>query len=100
VVGNTWTIEDCGDRDSSGARVGAILQALVAREPVERRPAIRGWLPAGFVPPQVTIVGAKSSTVVMLVRALGSMVVQPPLSGDDVLYWRNDISLMRERQSL
>ena len=28
VVGETWTIEDCGDRDASGARVGALLQAL------------------------------------------------------------------------
>jgi hypothetical protein len=31
VLGNTWTIEECGDRDASGARVGAILQALIAR---------------------------------------------------------------------
>ena len=37
VVGDMWTIEECGDRDPSGARVGAILQALIAREPVERR---------------------------------------------------------------
>lgn len=92
VVGNTWTIEECGDRDPSGARVGAILQALVAREPVEHRPSIHGWLPAGFVPPQVTIVAAKPSTKVMMVRTLGSTVVWPPLSGDgDVLYWRSDI---------
>ena len=45
IVGGTWTIEECGDRDPSGARVGAILQALIAREPVERRPTIRAWLP-------------------------------------------------------
>jgi hypothetical protein len=45
VVEGSWTIEECGDRDASGARVGAILQALIAREPVERRPVIRGWLP-------------------------------------------------------
>lgn len=38
IVGGAWTIEECGDRDSSGARVGAILQALIAREPVERPP--------------------------------------------------------------
>ena len=31
IVGGTWTIEECGDRDPSGARVGAILQALIAR---------------------------------------------------------------------
>ena len=53
-----WTLEECGDRDPSGARVGALLQALIAREPDERRPTIRGWLPPGFLPPQVTIVAA------------------------------------------
>ena len=34
VAGRTWTLEECGDRDASGARVGALLQALIAREPV------------------------------------------------------------------
>ena len=91
IVGGTWTVEECGDRDPSGARVGAILQALIAREPVERRPTIRGWLPRGFLPPQVTIVSAKPSTEVMMIRALGTTVVQPPLSGNDVIYWRSDI---------
>ena len=91
IVGRTWTIEECGDRDASGARVGAILQALIAREPVERRPTIRAWLPRGFVPPQVTIVSAKPATEVMLVRPLGSMSAPLGLSGDNVLYWRSDI---------
>src|SRR5687768_12889264 len=45
VIGRTWTIAESGDRDSSGARVGAILQALSTREPVERRSTIRAWLP-------------------------------------------------------
>ena len=91
IVGGTWTVEECGDRDPSGARVGAILQALIAREPVERRPTIRGWLPRAFLPPQVTIVSAKPSTDVMMMRSLGATEVQPRLSGDDVLYWRTDI---------
>jgi hypothetical protein len=91
IVGDMWTLEECGDRDPSGARVGAILQALIAREPVERRPTIRAWLPRGFVPPQVTIVSAKPSTEVMMVRSLGKTVAHAPLSGDDVLYWRSDI---------
>jgi hypothetical protein len=90
IVGGTWTIEECGDRDPSGARVGAILQALIAREPVERRPTIRAWLTRGFVPPQVRIVSAKPSTDVLRVRSLGA-TVQPRLAGDDVLYWRSDI---------
>jgi len=91
VARSTWTIEECGDRDPSGARVGAILQALIAREPVERRPAIRAWLPPRFVPPQVTVVSARPSTEVMMVRLLRPMAVRPRLSVDDVLYWRNDI---------
>jgi GNAT superfamily N-acetyltransferase len=44
IIGRMWTLEECGDRDPSGARVGAILQALIAREPVEHRPTIRGCL--------------------------------------------------------
>ena len=91
IVGDMWTIEECGDRDPSGARVGAILQALIARQPVERRPTIRGRLPAGFVPAQVTIVSAKPSVPVMMVRTLGSTVLQPRLSSEDVLYWQSDI---------
>jgi hypothetical protein len=91
IVGGTWTIEECGDRDSSGARVGAILQALIAREPVERRPTIRAWLPRGFVPPQVTIVSAMPATEVMMMRFLGTRDVCPRLSADHVLYWGSDI---------
>ena len=91
VVGREWTIEECGDRDGSGARVGALLQALIAREPIERRPSIRGWLPHGFVPPQVQIVSATPSTASMMVRFLGSRRAQTQLSGDEVLYWRADI---------
>lgn len=91
IVGSGWTIEECGDRDPSGARVGAILQALIAREPVERRPTIRGRLPASFVPPQVTIVSAKPSAAVLMVRILGPTVLQPRLSDGDVLYWQSDV---------
>jgi hypothetical protein len=91
IVGDMWTLEECGDRDPSGARVGAILQALIAREPVERRPTIRAWLPRRFVPPQVTIVSAKPSEPVMMVRAIESTVLEPRLSAGDVLYWLSDM---------
>jgi hypothetical protein len=90
VVGDTWTLEECGDRDASGARVGALLQALIAREPIERRPAIRAWLPPGFLPPQLTIVSATPSTEIVMVRMLNGAAL-PRLSGDDVLYWHNDV---------
>jgi GNAT superfamily N-acetyltransferase len=91
VVGTAWTIEECGDRDPSGARVGAILQALIAREPAETRPSIGGWLPPGFVPPQFTIVSATPSPETVMIRSLKSSIVRPELSGHDVLYWRADI---------
>ena len=91
VVGHTWTIEDCGDRDPGGARVGAILQALIAREPVERRPSIRGCLPSGFFPPRITVLAAKPSMEVMGLRWLGTTSVRPRLSSEDVLYWHNDV---------
>jgi hypothetical protein len=89
VIGDTWTLEECGDRDPSGARVGALLQALIAREPSERRPTIRGWLPAGFLPPQVTIASATPAAEIIGIRLLDSSDM-PQFSPDDVLYWRND----------
>jgi GNAT superfamily N-acetyltransferase len=90
VIERTWTLEECGDRDPCGARVGAILQALVAREPAEHRPVIRAWLPPGFAPPQVTTTAGPSGEVLM-VRVIGSTSARPPLSGGDVVYWRGDL---------
>jgi hypothetical protein len=92
VEGTRWTLEECGDRDASGARVGALLQALIAREPAERRPTIRGWLPPGFLPPQLSVVSTTPSTDIMMVRMLGStQAVSPQLSAADVLYWHSDV---------
>jgi GNAT superfamily N-acetyltransferase len=91
VVENTWTLEECGDRDASGARVGALLQALIAREPAERPPTIRAWLPPRFLPPQVTIASGIPSTETIRVRMLGSHAMVPQLSDDEVLFWRSDV---------
>ena len=62
VGGDGWTLEECGDRDASGARVGALLQPLIARKPVERRPTIRAWLPRSVLPPQVAVASTMPST--------------------------------------
>jgi hypothetical protein len=72
VTGESWVLEECGDRDPSGARVGAILQALIARQPAERRPVIRAWLPPNFLPPQVTILSGQPATEWIDVRPLGA----------------------------
>ncbi len=91
VEGDLWTLEECGDRDPSGARVGALLQALIAREPAERRPTIRGWLPPRFLPPQVTIASAAASPDVLMMHPLGAAASAAPLSSDAALYWHNDV---------
>jgi hypothetical protein len=87
-----WTLEECGDRDPSGARVGAILQVLIARDPAEQRPTIRAWLPAGFLPPQVSVVGEGPSADVMMLRPLSTAgEAARGLSEADIFYWRSDM---------
>jgi hypothetical protein len=92
VHGNEWVVEELGDRDPSGARVGAILQALIAREPAETRPSIKAWLPEGLLPPQVTVVGEKPSAETMMIRPLSDRARGlGPIAPADVLYWRADL---------
>jgi hypothetical protein len=91
IVDGVWTIEECGDRDVTGARVGALLQALIAREAAESRPVIRGWLPPGFLPPQITIVATPAARPALLARALSPRLQGLQWSASDVLYWLNDV---------
>jgi predicted N-acetyltransferase YhbS len=86
-----WTIECCGDRDPSGARLGAILQVLIARDPSAQRPKVSGWLPGGFHPPQVEIVDRTPARDVLMMKAL-TPAGEPAreLLEEDVLYWKGD----------
>jgi hypothetical protein len=86
-----WTIEECGDRDAAGARVGALLQATVAREPVEQRPAIRGCLPPAFSPPQLIVEPSPPSPPRLYARGVSAGLGPLDLTADQVLYWRNDL---------
>jgi predicted N-acetyltransferase YhbS len=91
VNGGAWTIDSCGDRDPAGARLGAILQVLVAREPAEHRPTITAWLPSTLRPPQVAIVGTTPSTDLMMLKPLSAAAAGvTTLSASDVLFWRGD----------
>jgi hypothetical protein len=84
-----WFIEEAGDRDPAAARLGGMLQVLLAREPARRPPAIRAWWPSAFpVPPQVTIASRRQPEEVFMVRPLRGGL--PTLSGSDVFYWRSD----------
>ncbi len=86
-----WFIEDAGDRDPSGARLGAMLQAMLARTPHTDPPEIRAWLPHGFAPPQVTIVDARPTTEVLMLLPLQDRTLPlPPIAARDVIYWRLD----------
>ncbi len=86
-----WTLEECGDRDPSGARAGALLHALIAREPAAAPPLMMGWLPEGWLPPQLTIVSRAAAEQVMMIRPLPAVGrIDPPLAPVDVHYWHGD----------
>jgi len=86
---NGWTLEEAGDRDPAGARLGALLQVLVAREPSHRTPLIRAWWPRSFpVPPQLALADRTDARNIFMVRALAD--VPAPKAAEDVFYWRSD----------
>ena len=86
---NGWTLEEAGDRDPAGARLGAMLQVLLAREPSHATPLIRAWWPRALpVPPQLKLTDRTVPRDVFMVRPLAG--VRAPSSADDVFYWRSD----------
>jgi GNAT superfamily N-acetyltransferase len=86
---NGWTLEEAGDRDPAGARLGAMLQVLLAREPTHRMPLIRAWWPQAFaVPPQMQLTDRLAPKDLFMVRALSDVAV--PKTADDVFYWHAD----------
>lgn len=86
-----WTLEGCGDRDPSGARVGAMLQTLLARAPADAPPIIRAWWPDVLRPPQVAIRPGPAPGITMMARALApTSLDERPLAAGDVLYWHGD----------
>ncbi len=86
-----WFIEDAGDRDPAGARLGAMLQAMLARHPGEAVPEIRTWWPHSLVPPQVTVTATAPTEEILMIRPLKDRSLPlPPLSADEVAYWHAD----------
>jgi hypothetical protein len=85
----TMWIDACGDRDPTGARVGAILQVLLARTPTETPPPLLAWLPDGWVPPQVRIASREPAAEIMMIKSLGPTTLLP-LHGSEVIWWHGD----------
>jgi predicted N-acetyltransferase YhbS len=91
VHNGRWFVEDAGDRDPSGARLGAMLQAMLARTPHLDAPEIRAWLPSGFAPPQIEVIDAKPTEEILMIRPLKDRTLPlPPLPAEAVHYWRLD----------
>jgi hypothetical protein len=88
VSAGEWWLEACGDRDPTGHRVGAILQALLARDPSAPAPRIRGWLPASLVPPQATVIAREPSAATVMACMLGA---ERRLNAAETLYWKSDV---------
>jgi predicted N-acetyltransferase YhbS len=89
-VGEAAMITEYGDRDPSGSRVGALLQAVLARDP-SRRLHLRAWWPTNFLPPQVDVVAHEVAPVAMMMRPLGPHVwPDPPLELSDIRWWHAD----------
>jgi hypothetical protein len=86
-----WFIEDAGDRDPAGARLGAMLQVMLARTPHVPPPEIRAWLPFDFTPPQVRRVQSQPTASTMMLRPLKDRTLPlPPLEASEVAYPRLD----------
>jgi len=91
IHGGRWFLEDVGDRDPSGARVGAMLQVMLARTPHLPQPPISGWLPPGLQPPQITIVESAPTGDVLMIRSLTDRTLPlPPLDATQLAFCRLD----------
>ena len=84
-----WTLEEAGDRDPAGARLGGMLQVLGAREPSLRAPLIRAWWPRSLpVPPQLSLGRRTDPKDVFMLRPLQHVLYE--FGAGDVFYWRSD----------
>jgi GNAT superfamily N-acetyltransferase len=84
-----WTLEEAGDRDPAGARLGAILQVLLAREPSRPVPLIRAWWPPAMpVPPQIHLANRVPARDIFMLRPIVRVGI--PTRAEDVFYWRSD----------
>lgn len=86
-----WSLAACGDRDPEGARIGAMLQVLLARHPGERPPTIRAWWPDGLRPPQLEVARRGLAGEILMIRPLrDDLQIEPWLAEGDTIFWNGD----------
>ncbi len=76
-------LEDYGDRDPTGARVGAMLQVLDARTPIDPPLRLRGRLTRAGLPPQVRVIDERPAAEVMMLRPLGTRADEADVAWPD-----------------
>ena len=90
VTSGGWTLEEAGDRDPAGARLGGMLQVLLAREPSKAAPLIRAWWPRLFpAPPQIRLTNRIPTRDIFMLRPIAAGIGIPERA-EDVFYWRSD----------
>jgi hypothetical protein len=86
-------LEDCGDNDPTGARIGSMLQVMAARTPAEPDPQLSAWLPLSLRPPQLVVSQGTPAPEIMMFRPLqplaSSMQTIEALS--PIVYWQMDV---------
>jgi hypothetical protein len=89
-VGDYWMVTECGDRDPAGARVGAMLETLVAAR-AQRPSCIRTWFPPAFRPQLVRAAAREVPALSMMVRAIGrGPALNLAMRRRDVAWWHAD----------
>lgn len=88
AVGDYWMVTECGDRDPTGARAGALLEAMLAR-PTARAGRLVAWLPPNFLPPQLHVLWRERPAIVMMAAPLGGFAFEVP-HRDQVTWWHAD----------
>ncbi len=83
-------LEECGDRDPRGSRIGAMLEALVERDPSHPDRTLRAWLPPGLHPPQVQLLNPTPAPEVMMVAQIPPSPPSPLSPFPRVQWWSTD----------
>jgi len=82
-------LEECGDRDPRGSRIGALLEALMERDPSNPDRTLQAWLPPGLHPPQLPFSNPSPAREVMMLAQISPS--PHPRVSPSARYWSTDV---------